>query len=155
MRNPTHFHRFWWFLMKFHELKHKFLNNYVELEYFKNYVLLLNLFVIDLEHQIHVTCSGTKNNFWPLHYLNLNFWPLDFLNFWIFFGKFFASHFIIDNVKVWCSNSQRLLRTIILNTLMSSRVFNWSPCIFKLTKYIMFQARFRLITTYLFLFWFT
>ena len=33
--------------MKFHELKHEFLNKYVELEYFENCVLILNLFVID------------------------------------------------------------------------------------------------------------
>ena len=42
--------------------------------------------------------------------------------------KIFEFFFIINNVKAWCSNSQRLLRTIILNTLMSSREFNWSPC---------------------------
>ena len=127
MRNSTHFHRFWWFLMKFHELKHEFLNDYMELEYFENHVLILNLFVIDLEHQIHAKCSVTKDTFWPLHYSfeNHDRYIFEFLNsFWIFF----ASQFIIDNVIVWCSNSQQLLRTIILNTLTSSREFNWSPC---------------------------
>ena len=49
--------------MKFHELKYKFLNNYKELEYFENYVLILNLFVIDLEHQIYIICSVMENNF--------------------------------------------------------------------------------------------
>ena len=49
--------------MKFHELKCEFLNDYVELEYFENCVLILNLFVIDLEHQMHVMCSETKNIF--------------------------------------------------------------------------------------------
>ena len=86
--------------MKFHELKHKFLNNCVELEYFKNYVLLLNLFVIDLEHQIHVTCSGTKNNFLTVTLFKFEFLTVGFFEFLNFFENFFASHFIIDNVKV-------------------------------------------------------
>ena len=85
--------------MKFHELKHKFLNNYMELGYFKNCVLLLNLFVIDLDHQIHVMCSGTKNNFLTVtlfKFENHDRWIFEFLN---FFENFFASRSIIDDAK--------------------------------------------------------
>ena len=73
--------------MKFHELKHKFLNNYMELEHFKNYVLLLNLFVIDLEHQIHVTCSGTKNNFLTVTLFKFEIMTVRFFEFLNFFKK--------------------------------------------------------------------
>ena len=49
--------------MKFNELKYKYLDNYMELEDFKKHALILNVFVIDLEHQIHVMCSETKKKF--------------------------------------------------------------------------------------------
>ena len=70
--------------MKFHELKYKFLNNYKELEYFENYVLILNLFVIDLEHQIHIVCSVTENNFLTVtlfKFENYDRYIFEFLNF--------------------------------------------------------------------------
>ena len=74
--------------MKFHKLKLKFLNNYMELGHFKNYVLLLNLFVIDLEHQIHVTCSGTKNNFLTVTLFKFEIMTVEFFEFLNFFENF-------------------------------------------------------------------
>ena len=67
--------------MKIHELKHEFLNDYVELEHFENYVLILNLFVIDLEHQLHVICSGTKNIFLTVTSFKFEIINVSFLNF--------------------------------------------------------------------------
>ena len=51
--------------MKFHELKHDFLNNYMELEYFENYVLILNLFVIDLHISNKKLIFVLKRHLWP------------------------------------------------------------------------------------------
>ena len=101
MRNSTHFHRFWWFLMKFYELKLKFLNNYMELEHFKNCALLLNLFVIDLEHQIHVMCSGTKNIF-----LTVTVFKFENYDRWIFFKifEFFLKIFCFSCRHWWCQS---------------------------------------------------